>query len=1121
MASREDILAEIERRKKIREYEKDKEENPLAFMTPTEGISAISTVVQEGARREMEKPPLEIAQDVILAPYRVVKAVGKGIAKEVGDVIEDPRNALGVAGQTVGTAAGALTGNPALMIAGSIGGRALGEAAEAYIFNRPFISAETVANTLGASTGSITGQLAGGVARGALRDAGKLSDKVISAKNLKVGMESPLAPTIIERPELPQTPGEDVIRQQTITDLAARQDAYLKELADDGMTSTVYAAPRISPGQAAQKSVADVVKFMVNDGHDIQTATRIALIQEIKTREKLTEVQRIAQLGPDEPKELLRLKDELKRIEDNLTGGAGKTTKAQQKFQIGLNAEASLATKMARINDDTLASIPDSLFADYDTFRRVTEVMPEAVKSPWIKAIADQGLGVLRKVRGLQGVLRQNGDPHLTHIADSLVSADETHKNLVQTFTLKSRKFFTDNPLSDKDRVYLQTLENDQVLYRALNELSGPMQDSAQVVQSLKTILPARSIDVSEIPDLLRATGIIRAWQREVGDPLYTMALGLAKDAGTVPPVRPSYFTSTFTHRDTLDTLTTDLANITKLAKQHTGTPLGERYQQSADILANKIAVANKAIERESRRLRNWKYVLDGNEAPLPKKLMAAELTPKKTEQGIGLNIEEASERYVHNMSKKMVYDRLLQTGDETTRAFMKNAIDSGADVNTVHSTARFVQNALLDQVGTRRAISWQRIKDRLSVNKTMATHVVPHLEKRMQDIMQGHYLLNIAWKPSFLGANLLQNFLTLMPIVDTESFAHGVFYAATNWQKARQEALEAGALSEGLNALWKDSDRSTVLSQTVDKYNLGGIAQKTEDINRVIAYHAGKKNAEIAGIRGLEADKKALDIVTQSNFLQSAAHRPQAVNTPIPAALLKYKSFAMNYGSFMGNLWRKGEYDKLAAALAASFAVGGTSGIPFYSQVQTALAQQGIVLPDVEPLDQVTGVELQGADPPWPVSLLPTSAKDVAGPILGIGASAVKAAYTGDAYDAAQVVKQVVGSGIVGSVAQGVAEISRGGVTRGQGGKVKSVRDPEQIALAMMGLGPGRGKLNYDARRKLSLAAASKDRDAIRNAVRETRAKGVRNQAQILANARAKVRKGETDSIYGELFGY
>lgn len=1386
MNTLDELLAEQRRRQEQKDaLSEDENAHPLADIPVTDLPGVLGEAVQSGVQKLSEMAPSDLAIEAVKLPYTAGKAILKGVAQPIIEGIADPRRAIAPVAQTIGAAAGALTGNPLLMIGGSVAGRAIGESIENLIFNKPLLNAESVIETAAAGFGSVIGQVAGGAGRGVLRtkqylkegaantalatgheletitwkeaaqqwlkgrgvpDEGASLAPTIVARDRQTGLEAPTSvePITVPRTEIQEVPsavGEsggvrfksanttvlpsdvqvakqvtddqyimamtayDVIARRypglakTITKLeiahdsgylgawnpkdrtlslnpkAFNQDApienaiatimheithigqsarrqaetvsevqervglkarmaqtrdpatykqaeqeyrqlrletpaykrgeayaeavkttglpedriftelkevitledrlretrpggyqvdtdvegniisaasplsirvadrarLLTDIADQRARTPVYSLPRIN-GSGQIRTVADTVKYAMDGGMDLQSATEVALQHELNSRKKLFEVKRL--VTPDSELEGLglsenslqvkKLTNELQRIRKNKqdakdildsVGGPAtvpvKATLFQRKLRATIDAEHAMTEELARLNNETYSSIPDYLKQDIDTFRKVVETMPEAAKHPFLTG-ATKYTGTLDGLRPLQAVLRKDGDPQLTHIANTFVGADETHRGISTHFLTQSKAFFKElGPLSDVDKVYIQNLENDPQTYKALLPFVDAVnpQIAVDMIAALRPSAPR--LNKAELPNLLKAAKVIQGWQQRVGDPMYAVAVQLAKDAGELPPLRESYITSTYTPRRMLSEFTEQRDRVLRLydglAK---GDPLTARLGQSLAILDNKIKVATNAAEREALKLRDWRSVILGSDRPIPKELLAAELQGKKSDMGIGLDIEKGSEQYIHNMSKKVVYDRVLESGHTTLKEWKARMVGQGADLDALNGVAGFVQNAILDQTGTRRAIKNQNLIDTVARHSKLGASVARHLDQSLNDFGQLHYLLNIALKPAFYAVNLMQNFLTLMPLVGTESFSHAFAKVIFDKENAIKEAREVGVMQEGLNTLWRDQTETAV--QRIGKPLEKGV-EATESFNRMVAYFAGKHNAELKGITGYDASKRGIDVAAQSNFLYSAAYRPQLTNTPMTSAMLRYKSFALNYAEFINQLYQKGEYQKLGAAMAAVLATSGTTGIPMYSWVQDRAAELGVVLPSFSPMEQM-GFELSGLDSPFP--LLPDSIESLAGPLgkiaIDVGQAGQAVVQGGDVGTAVgDVVNDVLGGGIVGRGADALAELSRGGVTRSEGGRtVRSVRTPEQIALSAVGFGPTAGKLNYAARQGLERAVNAKDMGELQRKIVETRAKGVRNQATLIANIRAENTKNKRKSIAGRAFG-
>ena len=1193
MATLEELLAEKARRQSLLDQPSAEEldSHPLESLSVSDLPGAAAHAVGEGVKKLKEMSPGEIGLEVVKAPWTIAKGVARGVYEQGKEIVEDPRRAIAPVLQTAGAAAGALTGNPALVYGGSIAGRAIGEGIESMLFNKPLLNAESALDVAAAGFGSVFGQAAGGTARGVYRAkkfleegaantaryTGQQAEKVTLGEAARkwatesadaMGGQGEAAKLRITRPTLDdpitETTFDPKIKQpytetrasgykylydeegnilDAVSPIRQRADqrvALLQEQADKVRNTPIYSTVR-AMGKTGMETIADTVKYAMEGGMNFHDATAVALQHELNQKKALYQVAQMVttpseweKFGLSETEnQMEKIKRELYRVRRNqkeafdltqaATGGEiyePKLTAAQRKLRGTMKAEESMLEELAKLNDNALDKLPDYQKMNIDQFRGVVDVMPEATKHPFVKAMGEY-LGPLASLRPVQAVLRQSGDPFLIHIANSLVHADETHRGVTDHFIKVSQDFFKKNPLTDVDKVYIQTLERDPEMFKMLKPLIGSA-DPVVAYQTLKAFAPSVQLDQREMAPLLKAAGHIVGWQQEVGDPLFNIAVRLAKDAGQIPPMRAEYMTSTFSPRYMLDDLMEQHKRVSDLLTGiQQGDPLANRLGQSLSIIQNKIDVARHAAEREATKLRDWRSLALGTDRPIPKELFSSELTGKKSDMGISLDVERASEQYIHNIVKKMVYDRVVDTGHETLKAWKKNIVEQGKDLNAVNGLANFVQNAILDQTGTRRTIANQKLVENMARVSPVGAKIAEHLDASLQNISQLHYLLNIAFKPAFYAMNLMQNFLTLYPLVDTEAFSKGFAKVIFDKDNAIKEATEVGALQEGLNTLWKEDTKTTVAKWS-KKLGLEGGVQATENFNRMVAYFAGKHDAELRGLKGDAAIKRALDTVAESNFLYSAAHRPQITNTPIGAAAMRYKSFALNYAEFIRQAVKSKQWSRASSAIAALWATAGTSGIPLYSWTQDRLASMGVYLPKIDPLEQVLGFDIQGADTPFPT--LPQSPQDLAGPLGAMAINAGEAVYQGlNGGDyATPGGKALRAGGMLTRAASAVDElVRRRGETFNAGHtELTMERNPEQVFMGLVGLGPTGGQLKYDTQRDLLHADEAGDMGALREAIEESRAKGIRNQAAVIARIRAKRTADRNQSLLYSTLG-
>jgi hypothetical protein len=393
-----------------------------------------------------------------------------------------------------------------------------------------------------------------------------------------------------------------------------------------------------------------------------------------------------------------------------------------------------------------------------------------------------------------------------------------------------------------------------------------------------------------------------------------------------------------------------------------------------------------------------------------------------------------------------------------------------------------------------------------------------------MIDFMaQTHYVLNVALKPRFYALNFMQNVLALAPQVDTESLAHGIYEAVFNHGAATKAAREAGVIAEGVHRL----DQSAMLSESVfsetrdmtgmvgkalDK--MGWLAEQSEKMNRIIAYHAGLKHAELNGLTGAAQNRKALDIVKDAHFLYDAANRPVISNTPVGSLMFRYRTFSQNYASFLAQRLREGDPSRIAASFGALLGTAGTTGIPLYNMVRYELYKLGVEAPEVNPLDEMFGVDFGGAESPIPT--FPTSPNEVLGPFW---------AQAQQVYETLQGRGQTLGARVgaaalqlggsaLGQLAGAAQEQQQGGVITSRAGReVRTVRSERDVALASIGFQPSSRALQAKSYRELTAALNSGNSTIVDNTVERLKAKGVRNTQETIRRIRAERRSNENVS--------
>ncbi len=291
----------------------------------------------------------------------------------------------------------------------------------------------------------------------------------------------------------------------------------------------------------------------------------------------------------------------------------------------------------------------------------------------------------------------------------------------------------------------------------------------------------------------------------------------------------------------------------------------------------------------------------------------------------------------------------------------------------------------------------------------------------------------------------------------------------------------------------------------------MGKLAELSEQWNRVLSYHAGLKHAELNGLTKGAAHRKAMDIVKDSHFLYDAANRPVITNTPVGSLMFRYRTFSQNYASFLAQRAREGDKARIAASFGALFATAGTSGIPLYNMVRYELLKHGVEAPVVDPMDEMFGIDMGGAENPVPS--FPSSPNELLGPFWDQAQQVYDAATT-EAPLGARVgaVAGVLAGSSFRQILSAAQELRNRGVTTSPGAReVKSVRSERDIALSSLGLRPSTRALQGEAYVRLRRALQTENRDFLRKEITALQKKGVTNTKETLTRLIAQQQTGSS----------
>jgi hypothetical protein len=390
---------------------------------------------------------------------------------------------------------------------------------------------------------------------------------------------------------------------------------------------------------------------------------------------------------------------------------------------------------------------------------------------------------------------------------------------------------------------------------------------------------------------------------------------------------------------------------------------------------------------------------------------------------------------------------------------------------------------------------------------------------KTLDFVNQYLYYVDIGLSPRFVPMQMMQNVMTQLPLVGGDAFAHGFFQTIGNWRAVTKRAREAGLLTYSDMRFFGEAAGAGTSNKFLRM--LGWPAEQSEKFNRVWGFASGEYLAKKAGLTGKEALQKAAAISKQANFGYGLAEKPLIANSPIGGLAYRFRSFSANYATFLKHLMET-EPKKAAEAIALVIGTAGTAGVPMYSWIREAAASQGVYLPNVEPLSQVTGLDFgRSVDP---VFSAPHTTSDLvdfaAGPFFGPIAKGVTALIGGDEQGQAFALQRLAGPLIARSV-QGIGELARGGETRTPTSKdLLTRRDTGTILKSMVGMAPSarqmRGKLSQD----LEIAERARDPLARREIFQRGREQGAYNLRKLRSQAKAKVKRSDQQSVVSILLG-
>lgn len=808
---------------------------------------------------------------------------------------------------------------------------------------------------------------------------------------------------------------------------------------------------------------------------------------------------------------------------------------------------------------------------DLDAMKTILGVVPELIDDPLVHKLTGR-FSMFPAIWNVQTGLRKNGQKLLQGIGDVILHATEgirtTTGSLHSTLDELKEKW---GDIMTPDRVmhvlHLQNNGDMLAAYDTVREQLGKMaQHEADSLNAQAATLAGQAqrtnvniniqprdiepelraemlkaadrygyvLHPDEMDDFMHSLRFMDDWRHEVSDTTIGVAHYLNRDPEWLKMVNPAYFLPTFTTARDLDTVTHQLAMLNTLAGSvNTDTTIGKfqaaRYGEAVKAMERKQITAQRVHDKSQQSIQNIYSQLADRGVKGLKASYGSFMDAKGSKLPFDLDIWNSAHDWVDGFIRKAYMDNAMPAGHDLLQQFIKANIGDKATEAATERAASWAHTVLLDQLGLRKMAKLNNYKKQFAGKWQEA---LGGFENAMSFIQKAHYILNVPMKPRFYGLNFAQNILGLMHQVDTESLAHGLSEVMFNRAAVEKKAMEAGVVGnkfdpvshmEFLKTPFTEAPAQGAvkgwLDKTMDK--VGYIAEQSEKWNRMVAYEAGLKHAELNGLTGEAAHRKALDIVRDSHFMFDAANRPTITNTPFTSMMFRYRSFSQEYASTLAHTIRSGDMSRAGAALAALWSVSGTHGIPLYSLVRMGLAQQGIEVPVLAPAEEMLGIDMGGAEGALPQLITsPDEALGVFWKQINDVTDILKDEKGTWKQKAAAASLKLLGSPVNQAISAGAELAANGLVTSPNGKELKSSRTFKDTVLSGVGLQPSARALQGDTQRRMKLALTANSADFLKHEIERAQKKGVTNIDEMITRLLSKQQSGENASTMEILTG-
>lgn len=703
-----------------------------------------------------------------------------------------------------------------------------------------------------------------------------------------------------------------------------------------------------------------------------------------------------------------------------------------------------------------------------------------------------------------QRILRQAQDPWAIAAAEHGNDSETMIHMLDHLFQSRAAKLVKETGFSNDDHDIQMILSRTPRLMEIYRE--NPTAGAQQMLKQF-TEETGQRVAVSgaqDIARLERSLAFRQQWQQRVVDPMSAISKRIHPDPNYLR-AQADYFLPTYSHRWQAEELASQMESLkghyANLSPDLAAGDVGSRIQMQIAALDTKLKAATQFGTEQDAAMRKAFQLYD-EQGIVPKTINNPAFKNKYTDMTFDMDMTQSMQDYIHSFIRKNVMDITLPRLAEDA----KNA----ASPRMQEYISRYAQ----DLLGRRRLAGIKSVVSQIQGIPLVGEHVSEDMVRKVVDgISSWNAMWNIGFNPRFYPMQMSQNLINLFPLIRAdEAKAHGMQRAVFDFQRAYEEAAQAGAVQSGLGAIWEDVKASgDPNSKLVDWAQAANkLPGASEAFNRVLGYHAALKDAELAGLTGREARRKAVATTVMANFGYSAAHRPQFSGSFMGSMLMRYRSFGLQYKNYLAHLI---EHDPRAAAesLVTAISIAGTGGIPLFGLIKQLGGLAGTDVRDVHPFQELTGLDMATSANPLETGI-PTDFASLAGPILGPAVNMYQGATEGGEGGLQKLVGGVKGAmGVLPkTVIEGTAELARGGVTTTPAGHKQLERPTSTILKHMVNLAPSaRGEI-AQANKDITQAVESGDNTALEAVIAQHANNGFVKGQSVARQARGRERAEE-----------